>query len=437
MIIRVTALLVAALAACSGSDGPAPTTLRQSQVLLQAPPEVYDTSVDASDRVYFVLPKGVGNQVRFFDTHSEAEATLTFTSHASVLLVYVWLSAGQIYYLVGCVSSNHVFSLYRIHDADGDALPDLSTQTLLLDSGSAAMFPTALTRIANSSDAYLLDRRCQDILRAADTDADGFPDQLSTFALSADFEELLPVRGLLAGSGSAVLGLLVPVTFDELSIYLTRFPGPHKSFKDTDSDGTADTAVDWTWNEDPVVAAHGRPYRGQQSIEVMGYAGKTVQVWLLHATTLQPETLLGGAQISDASVWTGISLSQPLTLDRTIRLRYSDKTQGIDLTVIEDWPQIHAIVPAILDRAGGALAIEGFNLTANTAVRLRTAWDFATASFGSVQTVPITVQDAQHATVTIPALDLAARGRAELETYDPGRADSEGKLFASFSIAGD
>ena len=180
----------------------------------------------------------VGIEFRNFTKEEPDVAPIRFSGE-KITFAEHWFLTDAWYLMVGTVRDvDGRFSLYRIRLTEGMGRPDASTRTRILATDHPA-YVTCVARCAETNDLYLLDRRCQDILRARDMDNDGWADEIAVepFARSSEFPTLLELRGIFVKgvgrvSGSRIhIGPLDRIKFGWLEDLV---------LVDADGDGVAD-----------------------------------------------------------------------------------------------------------------------------------------------------------------------------------------------------
>jgi hypothetical protein len=416
------------VAACAKSpDGQSASIRSASQVVLTEPPDSSDYSGPTATPVWALTNDGVE-----FQAVDGPKITLMLQNQAQAMAVLPWHIDGPItHYLIGFIDAAEKWSLFRFHDADGDTVPDESTKTLLFDSGTAPAYITYIARAPDSDTIYLLDRRCQDVWVAKDSDSDGFPEDLQStpFAQSATYPALLDGRMLVVPEGGTVD---VPsnaflVGYDDHPAYFDFMFDIYR-LEDTDANGVADTLSTWR-HASSAPTLYGRPYDGQTVLKIAGTEGSLVEFWKVAELDDSPITLLGSVTLG-AGDWTTMTLASGLSEDDSVRLNYSGTPDdGIVMRVWKDLPQMVNISGRVLDIAGGSIDLNGVNLHSNVVVRLRTGFDLS-----SVHMLSIVVHDSESATVTVPTLPSTAVGTAMLEMYDPAHPVLDGLTGTSVSV---
>ena len=409
----VLLLLGLGVAGCDATSAPRGVITTRSQVVLTEPPVVFDTSGPSSSPAWRFT--GQDTVVSFVAANSEATGSIDLQDQARTMVVLPWYDNGVItHFLVGCIDASERWSLFRFHDATGDTIPDASTRVLLLDTGSSSAYVTYLARAPGSGTVYLLDRRCQDVLVATDTDSDGFPDHLDAtpFAESAAHPALLRAHMLLAVDAWTIdAPERIRLSPDDRGAF-ARFQGDVLRLGDVNHDGRADTSS--MWNLDPSPSMYGQPYEGQVGVKVAGGQGAIAELWAVSELDNSPIALLGQVALGSGP-WTALALGTPLTADAVVRLNYSDRREdGRILRVGKDTPQLCGVSTHTLRRTGDTVEVQGVNLHGNVVARLRTG-----AQFDDVHVLAVIVHDSESATLTIPELPASAVGTALLELEDP------------------
>ena len=299
------------------------------------------------------------------------------------------------------------------------------------DSGTTPAYVTYIARVPGSDTIYLLDRRCQDIWVAKDTDSDGFPEDLQStpFAQSATYPDLLEGRMLVVAEEGTVD---VPskefsVGYDDHPAYFD-FKSDIYKLKDTDANGVADTSSTWQ-HVSGAPTLYGRPFDGQTVLKIAGTEGAVVELWGVAELDDSPITQLGSVALG-AGDWTPLTLPNGLSEDDSVRLNYAAAPgDGIVMRVWKDLPQIVGLSDRVVDVAGESIDLNGVNLHSNVVVRLRTGDDLSV-----VHLLTVVVHDSESATVTIPALPAAAVGTAMFEMYDPAHPVLDGLTGTPVSV---
>ena len=311
--IRGTVLLLPlllALAACGDNSAPdegGSTGFLRSSLVLTGPP------------VAAVI--GNINDVRYEGVVDETSGALSlefkYLNPDSVSisgdvfqLGHVHEVAGAEYLLVGTLDASESFTMHRIHDATGDGIPDASTLTNLFDTGTTAMYITSVAVMADGT-MYLLDKRCQDVLVATDTDSDGWADTVlsAPLARSADHEELLDSAWISAGLDDDD-EIIVHVHTASVGSTVSPY-APIISIVDEDGDHVLDTFGAQPPSRKPIVIDGATPYDGLMSLTLHGLlheADEGVEIWLLDAAG-EEDVLLGSGSMPEAGT-TSITLVQ-------------------------------------------------------------------------------------------------------------------------------
>ena len=257
--MRITAHTVRAMGMCiciaclitaCGSDATttARTTTVQSQVVNLTPPtdpdfdhegpEFAPWSISRADNKITFTPRAVGTSPQ----------SLTFASEHRVLGAMHWINrtgpAPSHSLLISTITAAGSFSCWQLQDTNGDTVPEMSTAAVLFVGGTNAMFVTRMVQEPGAHSLVMLDRRCQDIWIALDTDGSGVPDQLAStpFAKSANHPELLDTQILLSAAAGAVY---IPAWSTYYPYGRTRtaedFAGELVKLEDTDGAGLVDT----------------------------------------------------------------------------------------------------------------------------------------------------------------------------------------------------
>ncbi len=412
-IISIAAVTMSV--ACGSSGDPVDAVRTQSQVVLTEPPTRHMTgrvngwhwSADSeSPRIHFYGP---GDDA---DVELEGE---------SILLVH-HRTLGEIEYLVvGVLDGDDRYTIYRLHDSTEDGRPDFDTATVLL-SFSEPCYITSASILENGR-AFLLDRRCQDVLLATDTGGDGWPDSVATapFAMSDNFAALLEARSVSASSISKVSTTRVTNASGMLGGLITR-----THYEDSDGNESADAESVTR----PVIGTPipvGKPYDGQTSVFVLGLEGWTIEIRHVDAEGNVGDSL--GSGTIDATNEVEIELSSALVEGDALLYKRVDAGAGdgdrIALRVDSDRPQITATDPAVFTSgATQTLEVEGFRFVTGTTFHLRRG----------DEVLPLTaiILSLRKATVTVPPIapenagnyQIVALGSGEEIASTAGRGDS-------------
>lgn len=304
---------------------------------------------------------------------------------------------GSEYLLVGSIDASDDFHLYRYADTTGDGVPDQSSEVQLFSSLGDPMFVTSVAMAADGS-FFCLDRRCQDICVAIDTDSDGWGDtlQASPFARSQDFPAMLDARrvsGPASVDGVFVLGLMDVAGQDELGEL------PAWILTDSDSDGAADLLTVVESRRARIGAYDHIPFDGQTAVSVFGFgypSGATAEVWLLDSGGNDVQ-LLGSAVLADDQP-TSVSLSSALVEGQVVSIRLAGGGAASQTAhVVSDAPQVHRCTPYMTEAGVAApVTLKGANLTATMLVF------YLEGGEGTPIPLAFSLVDSETATVTLP-----------------------------------
>ena len=364
--LGTVALMV--LGGCGSATLPPP--LQGSPVVLTAPPEVA-LGGGYGDGHYTHL---TGATFEFVHEGMEGHAARALTvPGAAALYARLAVHAGQAYFLVGAIDANEHWTLYRYHDVTGDGAPDASTQTLLIATG-APSYITDLAFTPGGSRCYLLDRRCQDVRLATDTNSDGWIDQLQAtpFAMSETWPTLLSGRVLDAVSSAAVrVREFSSTQLADIALF------PADVYTDTDADSVADTSdAETPFAVTPFITGP-LPYAGQTSLLVGTPAhgtGPAIEIWTLDAAggdvaLLGSGTPTGAGEVGAVSV----PLSPSLIEGQSLGVRFVRRTASqLQLQVLPALPQVVSVVPYFIATGTSATTVllQGANFSASTSVTL-------------------------------------------------------------------
>jgi len=432
-------LLLLVLCSCGiQGPGPGPQGISSSNPKLTAPP-VIGNHGSFSDAWNWTLADDSAVVTLHNTTDPDPAPTLTLPAgEVQVLVVTTWFRPavgeppysiiGTPYLLVGSIDAQDVFTLYRFHDTDSDGQPDQSSRTVLFDSGASPLYVTDLTPAGLGPDLYLLDARCQDVLRASDTSADGWPDQIETtpFAASADYEALEHVR-MVDSAGPGVVDAPLQDRYlpdgSRHSLHVLAHGKPWLHLEDGDSDGVADAADVLPLGESSL-AVYGRPFDGQKELDVAGEPGDTVEVWSIDADG-EPDVMLGRVVLGTGP-WTPLTLTPALAEGDDIGIRSQDQPDAwLVRKVWGAYPQILSVSSAVIDDDGATVRITGENLSAGTEAVLYTKAGTAT------RVLTLSVTDSRHGTVTIPAVRAEESGTAKLAVKASSQSPEAGTSLAN------
>lgn len=394
--ILLPACLSLLVASCgSGQTIVADAGPQQSRVVLTSAPEVVTGGawVGLSG---FAFVTDCTDCIRVMSGTSAAAWQEVRVGGAKVLWADVWEVSGTVYLVASVIDSSDITSFYRYHDSGSDGLPDESTETLLFSSGTSPMYVTDVVWDEDEGLAYILDRRCQDVRVAEDTNSDGWPDTLRTaaFALSQDHSGLLNVLSITP-TVNGIAG-----SFLESSPALGGGAGTTLLMYDPDGDLEADTVV-LQLGQYGAPVTRGAPYDGQSQVAVTGgpsAAGATAQIWELDSN-LDDVTLLGSVVLGSDGTGT-VSLSRSLDEDEKIGVRFSGGAESQRIpTVLDDRPQLLGVDPDLIPMGQAtAVTVEGVNLTSATLLRV---YDIASDTTTSLSVA--TLVSTEQATFLLPA----------------------------------
>lgn len=412
---RIMAFALAFLgAACTNNDTVSSRSV-QSQVLLTEPPEVCDAGI-FGDWFWYI---GAQDNVELLPRHTGESLVLDVPSQETLsAMTWVDTVTEDKYLFIGTIDASEKFSVFRLNDADGDGCPDESTATLLFDSGTRVVYGTHLARATDSTDLYVLDARCQDILVATDSDSDGWPDTLhqTPYAMADTYAELATVRMLIAKDAGKVDAPEFQFAAQKASHLVRAFRGRFLGFADTDDDNVANT-MDTYHLADPTPGIYGRPYDTQATVKLKGKEGEVAEVWIRNLDH-ENVTLLGSVTLGPD--WTTLNLSAALEEGQFIGVNYSDTPEeSLVSHVWKTWPHIVGTDEYSVDVVGDSLTISGQNFTATSVVVL-------TTNGGETErTLTVTLVDSETLTVTIPALEASDLGGASITVTEPGQDAEE------------
>jgi len=382
--LRSTLLVATAALSVGCSSGSEPASaptglLSQSSPILSVPPQTCELLKtrslqslwinDEEDRIEWKKPDG-------------SLQTLVLESKILMLASLDIEAPSNEEWLVGAIDSSEVWHLYHVKDTDGDGFPNQSSATLLLDTGTSKAYITDVVRSSQqSSTIFLLDRRCQDILLATDSDADGLADDLEStpFAMSASFPRLLDCRMLHEASDDSVTVLVSPNQVPRAMRGPCDIEAlPRVRYEDTDSDKVAESEAESVPPLHAQIRGHCRA--GMSELEVVGDVGETVQIWDVPGTgsptLLGSKTLTSAAtDLTDDASWETVTLSRNLLAGETIRVAYaSGSVFDYELKVGEDGPDLYRVGSGgfNVSLGGGTYSLHGRGFVSGDSVHLKT-----------------------------------------------------------------
>ncbi len=402
MRIRLILVLISAvvLPACQRAGSDAPRLIARSQVVLLSPPTEFITgSLDG----WLFSAQGGATTIEFSYTPGGQEDTDLVVPGVTLLLAQSDSHDGVRYLLVGTLDAAERYSLHRYHDTSGDGAPDAGTQSLLFTSVEP-MYVTYLSRTAAGT-TYLLDKRCQDILVATDSDGDAWPDQIAAapFARSADHETLLDAGFIRMLSNGNLLAMI--------NARMERFHSPHDIFRDTDGDLVADVHVVGPEGDKPIYFSAFLSV-GQDELTVAAQVGNVVEVWELDSSGAT-NVLLGSATVASNGRAT-ISLTRTLAAGDEIGIKYASSTEiAITNTVIAKIPQVLDVEPkTALTNQNSTIVLTGQDFTTTMTVTLR-------EMDGTTHTLTVQYIDTTTVNVTVPS--LTTEGSVAIYAHEPGQ----------------
>jgi len=406
------------LVGCSGGEPESDGARRVSAQVLSSPPEVIDSGHFDGEWHYSI--RGDEAEVDFTSERSGGTSSVSIPGATGILAASARELSGTRYLVVCAIGSQESISVLRMHDTTGDGMPDASTLVELFDSDSEPLYVTSLAW-SDGGRLYMLDRRCQDIRLATDSDSDGWPDVLRSipYAKSDDYAQLLDTFAVVSPAGGTV---------DALTDWspASRRKIPYWQFVDSDLNGVADGASKVA-EGGLGIAVKGMPFDGQSAVEVAGEPGRTVELWSVDSAG-DNDSLLGSTSISSTSLdyWVSLTVSPSLQLGATVRVQYENDFQsGRIFKVVRDWPQILGVgwLWVEVGDNGGTVEVEGLNFTSDMTIRM------ATIS-GNEYTLSTTFIDSENATGTIPSLSETDRHNvADFWVCVPGQPEAEQHTF--------
>jgi hypothetical protein len=282
--------------------------------------------------------------------------------------------SGTDYLLVSSIDASENFRLDRFHDSTADGVPDQSTRTTLVVS-TEPMYVTWMS-VVDAVKVLLLDRRCQDVLVAKDTNSDGWVDAINStpFAASGVLPELLPITHIssfvAANDDLVVWGREVaPNSVESISPLFTVL-----ALQDTDDDDVADgSATENPADRGPRVI-DGRPFDGQSELAVSRFSlnsPATIEVWELDEN--EDDVAQLGSIALGMGVGSGVvSLSPAPSAGDVLGIRYQgNPTSQTTARVLEAYPQVLSVTPGVVDpEVTATVTLTGLNFSSTMAVKL-------------------------------------------------------------------
>jgi len=362
-IFSICLLLSVAVGGCQ--EG-ARRGLNRSVAQLVTPPHSSDVGrFHEGEVIWMQSHTASGASMRIFDKMTGVYTDVTPASHPVSMAGATVMVAGVRYLLVGGINAAGQFAVHRLHDVDGDDRPDTSSTTKLFDSGFETVYGTSIATVAGT-DVFVFDRRCNDILRASDTDGDGWADTISgtVFARSADHAALNDVAILYAEEG----GVDAPLHYFTISDSSYRPGTPPVKFlqmRDQNGDGAAEVELVVPVASTPHM--RGEPYDGQSSLTIDGATGLVAEVW-----SVAPEggldQLLGSLALTSGLGET-LTLVRELVNGEMVAIKYAGSNPRLVRPVRDAGPQIFEAEN--MDLAGGTFLVTGVNF-AGAVVEVRT-----------------------------------------------------------------
>lgn len=368
-------LLAAGLCACGGASAEPPMEPagvgRSAVVLTKIPPVRITKQLFGRTTVRIAPPN---QDARFF--YGGKESRVEFPNGA-ILAARAREVGGVLHVLLSVVDrTTERCTIYRVHDANRDGLPDPSTAVAVGDSGSEKAYVTYISAARNGV-LHLLDRRCQDVFTLVDTDADGWEDEWQSFPMvrSADFPYLLHARAVYGGDGDAPTVRVYPQE-DPLAVQL-RIPIEYREFReysDLNHDGRAEAEATWDLKgappcfEDP-------PQAGAMRLRVDctrggGSVNDIVEAWRVDASGA--ELALLGTAVLEASLVGEIPLITALASGERMALKRRGASARFGILVWPDGPTILRAEPTrLVEGEATTVEIQGRRFSAASRAWLR------------------------------------------------------------------
>lgn len=414
-------LLICALAAGCGDGGEAGTP-RVSAVLLNDHPPVA-TSGDFGSYVWAASHEGP--TVKFHPSSQSITA-----SGERVMTVASLLDGGTNYLLVSSIDSAGVLALDRFHDANNDGIPDQSTKTTLLTSGTTPRYVTSIYP-RSRSEMYLLDARQGDIIVAWGANGAWVSTTLSTpFAAYANYPALKHIRRILDGTTAGVFGVFASPAEKGSMTSVSELPSLH--FPDANSDHVADSMTAESTDRRPVLDLP-TPFAGQTQVtarRVGAVSTMTVEIWSVDPDTKVDVSLLGSVSMDATEGTKSVPLSSALTSGMWIAARYQGSSALLRTLypVTAAWPQIVGGSPAVISpNTSTSITLTGVNFTQNMTLKVM--------RFGSdAQSVSFTFNSSTSVSATLPAFPNLSL--VSVYALGDGQSDSDALGSARFCVNG-
>jgi len=414
-------LLGCALAAGCGDGGGADEP-RVSAVLLDAHPPVA-TSGDFGPYVWAASHEGP--TVKF---HPSSQSVTG--SGQRVITVASLFDGGTNYLLVSSIDSAGVFILDRFHDSNDDGIPDQSTKTTLLTSGTTPRYVTSIYP-RSRSEMYLLDARQGDIIVAWGANSAWVSTTLSTpFAAYAAYPALKHIRRILDGTTSSVFGVFASPAERGSMTSVAELPSLH--FPDANSDRVADSMVAESTDRQPVLDLP-IPFAGQTQVtarRIGSVSTKTVEIWSVDPDTKVDISLLGSVSMDATEGTKIVTLGSALTSGMRIAARYQGSSALLRTLypVTAAWPQVISGSPAVISpNTSTSVMLTGVNFVQNMTLKFM--------RFGAdAQSVSFTYNSNTSVSATLPAFPNLSL--VSVYALGNGQSDSDALGSARFCVNG-
>ncbi len=369
-MIAVAATIL--LAACGRTEAS-----EKQQTLNNSSPVVNtivpNTSSDVSFGDGFCHAKA-GRKHVAIDSHKLKYGIGSFFPGGTVMGVGIARKDGKEYLLVATrANATSGCTIRCYYDKNGDDVPDASTGRTLVSTGSQPCYITSMDVNDDFSKLFMLDRRCQDVLYATDTDGNGWPDTMATSpcARSADFPNLKRA-GFIRASGTKDVDLECLPVSDHARNRLRRVDPLCRI------ELRGGVATDVTPPRRPYwsVSINWPVIEGDTEVFVSGGCaeeGTEVEIWTLDGGG-NLLTRLGTAPMPTDGSKVVVPLRAALTRGTRLRAKYKQRRRPIgEMIVKADVPHVMRFKPSRIKRTTSETTVQVFGraFTPSTQIQMR------------------------------------------------------------------